>query len=75
MGQVLLRVTAKEIISALERKGFECVRQSGSRKIYKNAQGKRATVPFHGAKVLHPKVLQSILRDAEITVQELKKLL
>lgn len=75
MGQGLPRITAKEIMSVLERKGFECVRQSGSHKIYKNAQGKRATVPFHGAKVLHPKILQSILRDAEITPEELKKLL
>jgi len=33
--------------------------------IYKNASGKRATVPFHSARTLHPKVLKSILRDDE----------
>jgi len=43
--------------------------------IYKNAAGKRATVPFHAAKVLHPKVLKSILRDAELTVEKLEELL
>jgi hypothetical protein len=31
--------------------------------IFKNAAGKGATVPFHSAKTLHPKVLKSILRD------------
>jgi len=43
--------------------------------IYKNAAGKRATIPFHAAKTLHPKVLKSILRDAELTVEKLEELL
>jgi predicted RNA binding protein YcfA (HicA-like mRNA interferase family) len=50
-------------------------RQGGSRIIYKNAEGKRATVPFHSAKILHPKVLKSILRDAGLNAEELSKLL
>ena len=36
----------------------------------KNADGKRATVPFHSGKELHPKILKSILRDAGLTVEE-----
>jgi predicted RNA binding protein YcfA (HicA-like mRNA interferase family) len=43
--------------------------------IYKNAEGKRATVPFHGTKVLHPKVLKSIMRDAGLSAEDLQKLL
>jgi predicted RNA binding protein YcfA (HicA-like mRNA interferase family) len=43
--------------------------------IYKNPQGKRVTVPFHAAKILHPKVLKSILRDAGITAEALANLL
>jgi predicted RNA binding protein YcfA (HicA-like mRNA interferase family) len=43
--------------------------------IYRNAAGKRATVPFHASKVLHPKVLKSILRDADLSVEELERLL
>ncbi len=43
--------------------------------IYKNAEGKRATVPFHAAKVLHPKILKSILRDAGLTAEDLEKIL
>jgi predicted RNA binding protein YcfA (HicA-like mRNA interferase family) len=54
----LPRVTARQIISVLEKLGFTLARQSGSHMIYKNAAGKRATIPFHGAKVLHPKVLK-----------------
>jgi predicted RNA binding protein YcfA (HicA-like mRNA interferase family) len=43
--------------------------------IFKNSDGKRVTVPFHTAKTLHPKVLKSILRDAELTVEQLEDLL
>jgi predicted RNA binding protein YcfA (HicA-like mRNA interferase family) len=43
--------------------------------IYKNAAGKRVTVPFHATKVLHPKVLKSILRDADLTIENLQELL
>jgi predicted RNA binding protein YcfA (HicA-like mRNA interferase family) len=43
--------------------------------IYKNAAGKRVTVPFHASKVLHPKVLQNILRDADLSLQQLVELL
>jgi len=69
------RLTAREIVKAIERKGFKLVRQSGSHQIYRNEAGKRATVPVHGSKVLKPKVVKSILRDAEITWEELEELL
>ncbi|MEK7479829.1 MAG: type II toxin-antitoxin system HicA family toxin [Patescibacteria group bacterium] len=71
----LPRVTAKEIVSILERRGFSLSRQDGSHRIYKNLEGKRATVPFHGSKILHPKVLKSILKDAEIPPEALRALL
>ena len=55
----LPRVTAREIVAALEKAGFSLARQSGSHMIYKNPAGKRVTVPFHAAQVLHPKVLKT----------------
>lgn len=75
MSEKLPRTTAGKIIKVLEKRGFVCVRQSGSHKIFKNEEGKRVTVPYHSKKILHPKVLKSILRDAEITIDELLKLL
>ena len=71
----LPRVTAREIIAVLEKKGFLLARQSGSHKIYKDAVGKRVTVPFHAQKILHPKILASIMRDAGIGPEDLKNLL
>lgn len=71
----LPRVTAKEIISVLEKSGFVLSRQSGSHKIYKNSEEKRVTVPCHSNDILHPKILKSIIMDMDITIAHLKKLL
>ncbi|MEK7175484.1 MAG: type II toxin-antitoxin system HicA family toxin [Patescibacteria group bacterium] len=75
MSKELPKISAKAIITVLEVCGFILSRQSGSHKIYKNQNGKRTTVPFHGSKILHPKVLKNILIDADISLDELKKLL
>jgi predicted RNA binding protein YcfA (HicA-like mRNA interferase family) len=71
----LPRVTAAQVIRVLEKTDFALTRQSGSHQIYKNAAGKRATVPFHTGKILHPKVLKNILADAGLTVEEFARLL
>lgn len=74
MTDKLPRVTATEVISVLEKRGFFLARQSGSHKIYKNRQGRRVTVPYHAGKILHPKVLRSILKDADLTVEAFEEL-
>jgi len=75
MSERLPRVTAAEVIKVLEHAGFSLARQSGSHKIYRNDEGKRVTVPWHARKTLHPKLLQSILRDADLSVNKLRELL
>lgn len=75
MTERLPRVTADQVIKVLVRADFFFSRQSGSHKIYKNQEGKRVTIPYHTGKILHPKVLKSILKDADLSVEQLKKLL
>lgn len=75
MNGKLPKATAKEIIAVLEGVGFILTRQSGSHKIYKNTEGKRVTIPYHSGKILHPKVLKNILKDADINPKELEKLI
>lgn len=70
MNDKLPRVTANQVIKVLENIGFSQVRQSGSHKIYKNDDGVRITVPYHSGKILHPKVIKSILKDADLTIKE-----
>ncbi|MBI3722209.1 MAG: type II toxin-antitoxin system HicA family toxin [Fimbriimonas ginsengisoli] len=54
----------------MEGNGFALVRQSGSHKVFKDAAGRRTTVPFHGTEILHPKTLKSILGDVGLSVEE-----
>lgn len=75
MTPALPRITVKQIIPVLEKSGFLLVRQSGSHRIYRNAEGKRVTVPFHAGKILHPKTLKSILRDADMSADALRDML
>ena len=75
MTEKLPRITASDTIRALEKAGFYLTRQSGSHKIYKNKEGKRTTVPYHSGKILHPKTLKSILRDADLSIDKFIELL
>ena len=75
MTEKLPRVTASDVVKALQRLGFFLVRQSGSHRIFKNDRGRRVTIPYHSGKTLHPKLLQSILRDADLTIENFRELL
>ena len=75
MKEKLPRITASDVIKVLEKAGFFLARQSGSHKIYKNKEGKRVTVSYHAGKILHTKVLTSILRDADMKIEQFKELL
>lgn len=68
----LPRLTAKDAIKLIEKKGFVLLRQSGGHRIYRNEKGIRITVPFHSGKILHPKIIKSIIRDAELTEGDLE---
>lgn len=68
------RVTADKVIRVLERAGFHMVRQSGSHKIYKNKKGVRVTDPYHSGKILHPKIIKNIIKDADLTIEAFKEL-
>ena len=63
------------MIQVLEKIGFSFARQSGSPKIFKNEEGIRVTIPYHAGKVIHPKILKNILRDANLTIEQFLDLL
>lgn len=67
----LPRIASDKIIRLLKKKGFVPVRQSGSHIVFRNKEGTRITVPHHSGKTLHPKLLKSIMEDAEIAPDEL----
>jgi predicted RNA binding protein YcfA (HicA-like mRNA interferase family) len=61
-------LSGDEVCRALKRLGFEVVRQTGSHRHYMKA-GLHPCVPMH--RELKPKTLQSILKQADITIEEL----
>jgi predicted RNA binding protein YcfA (HicA-like mRNA interferase family) len=61
-------LSGAEVIKALQRLGFEKVRQKGSH-VRLCRLSSKVTVPLH--RELHPKTLESILKQAQITIEEL----
>lgn len=64
---------SKQVARALERAGFVLDRQKGSHAQYKKGIH-LVTVPMHNEE-LAPKTLRSILRQANMTIEELKSFL
>jgi predicted RNA binding protein YcfA (HicA-like mRNA interferase family) len=56
------RLTSPEAEELLLKNGFELIRTKGSHKVYKK-DNKRIIIPFHQSKILHPKIINQILRS------------
>ncbi|MFQ4139037.1 type II toxin-antitoxin system HicA family toxin [Nodosilinea sp. PGN35] len=68
-------VTAQELILALEGIGFRIARQKGSHLRMKHDDGRVATIPIHSGKTIGKGLLLKILRDVELSKEELIELL
>jgi predicted RNA binding protein YcfA (HicA-like mRNA interferase family) len=67
-------VTGPKLVRALERIGFIRVRQEGSHVTLERGD-LHATVPVHGSRPLAKGTLAGILRSAEMSSDDLRKLL
>jgi len=61
----------REITSLLESLGFVEVRQRGSHKQFRHADGRQTTVPFHQGRDVSPLLLRQIAKDIGLTIEEL----
>ena len=68
-------VTGKRLIVALKRAGFLIQRVKGSHHFLRHPDGRTTVVPVHSGESLGPGLLAKVLRDVEITRNELEKLL
>jgi predicted RNA binding protein YcfA (HicA-like mRNA interferase family) len=69
------RLTGKELIRALKKFGFDVVRVQGSHNRLRNPDGRVTTVPVHAGETIGPGLLAQILRDCELTHEELEDVL
>ena len=71
----LPRIKALELIAALLRAGFVVKRVKGSHHILSHPDGRATVVPVHRGETIGPGLLSKILRDCEMTGDELLELL
>jgi predicted RNA binding protein YcfA (HicA-like mRNA interferase family) len=69
-------VTPRQLLRALERAGFFVYRTSGSHYLlrHRNDPRRKTVVPYHAADI-KPGTLRGILRQTELSVDDLIKLL
>ncbi|HWQ99943.1 MAG TPA: type II toxin-antitoxin system HicA family toxin [Candidatus Methylomirabilis sp.] len=68
-------LTARDLVRVLRRIGFIEIRTSVSHVFFKHQDGRATTVPFHSGKDIGRGLLIRILRDIELTVTDLLKLI
>lgn len=61
---------ARDVIAVLRQLNFSEVRQRGSHKQFKHADGRITTVPVHGGRDISPNLLRKIIEDIRITPEE-----
>lgn len=72
MGNIPVLKSA-EVISILHKLGFVEVRQRGSHKQFRHADGRGTTVPVHKGRDISPALLRKIADDINLTVEEMLK--
>jgi len=63
----------REIVLLLETLGFIEIRQRGSHKQFRHADGRCTTVPFHAGRDISPVLFRQIAKDIGLSVDEFLK--
>ena len=71
----LPRPTGKDLLAALRKLGFEIIRTKGSHHYVRHEDGRSTVVSVHAGETIGPGLMAKILRDCEITVEDIKALL
>jgi len=67
-------IRARELITILQKLGFEKVHQKGSHVRMKHSDGRRTTIPLHSGEKVGVGLLIKILRDVNISRSGFQKL-
>jgi predicted RNA binding protein YcfA (HicA-like mRNA interferase family) len=69
------RVSGKELIAVHARAGFVVARVKGSHHFPSHPDGRKTVVPVHSGETIGPGLLTKILRDIDLTGDQLSGLL
>ena len=67
--------TGKRLITVLKKTGFAVVRVRGSHHFLRHADGRTTVVPVHAGETIGPGLLSRILRDCDLSREQMEKLL
>jgi len=68
-------VNGQRLIKALRKLGFDVIRRKGSHNFLQHVDGRCTVVPIHAGETIGRGLLSQIIRDCEISAEELKKFL
>jgi predicted RNA binding protein YcfA (HicA-like mRNA interferase family) len=68
-------VSGRELVDALGRKGFQVIRIKGSHHVLRHVDGRMTVVPVHGREEIGPGLLAKILRDCDMSRDDLRAFL
>ena len=71
----LARLKGKDLLRALRRAGFQVVRTRRSHVYLKHPDGRATVVPVHAGETIGPGLLVAILRDVEMSREDLQEFL
>ncbi len=67
----LPRLRGKELIRILEAQGFMVLRVRGSHHSMRHPDGRYTVVPVHAGEIIGPGLLNKILKDTELSREDL----
>jgi predicted RNA binding protein YcfA (HicA-like mRNA interferase family) len=67
------RLTGSDVLAALAKAGFAIIRIKGSHHFLRHQDGRKTVVPVHSGETIGPGLLHKILRDAQLTTEDLEK--
>jgi predicted RNA binding protein YcfA (HicA-like mRNA interferase family) len=65
------RVTGKELVRLLAKKGFHVARIKGSHHRLRHSDGRVTTVPVHHGEIIGPGLLRQIMQDVKLDIKDL----
>jgi predicted RNA binding protein YcfA (HicA-like mRNA interferase family) len=68
------RITGNDLIRALKTVGFAVVRIRGSHHFLRHDDGRTTVVPVHTGETIGPGLFHKILRDCQLSAEELERL-
>jgi predicted RNA binding protein YcfA (HicA-like mRNA interferase family) len=68
-------ISGKQFIAVLNKLGFEVVRIKGSHHFLRHEDGRSTVVPVHSGETMGPGLLSKVLRDCDLTREQVQPLL